>query len=54
MVSSGDRAHSQIASLDLAMDEVQSGRMIMGDHHLVITVFADNLIDPALIILNER
>ena len=43
MVSSGDRAHSQIAALNLAMDEVQSGRMAMGDHHLVVTVFADDL-----------
>jgi type IV secretion system protein VirB4 len=43
MVSSGDRAHSQIASLDIAMDEVQSGRMAMGDYNLVVTVFTDDL-----------
>ena len=43
MASAGDRALSQIASLDLAMDEVQSGRMAMGDHHMVVTVFADDL-----------
>jgi type IV secretion system protein VirB4 len=43
MVSSGDRASSQIAELDLAMDEVQSNRMTMGQHGLVITVFSDDL-----------
>jgi type IV secretion system protein VirB4 len=46
MVSSGDRASSQIAELDLAMDEVQSSRMLMGDYGLVITVFSDDL--PAM------
>lgn len=46
MVSAGDRASSQIVELDLAMDEVQSGRMAMGDHSLVITTFADSL--PAM------
>jgi type IV secretion system protein VirB4 len=43
MVSAGDRAHSQIASLDIAMDEVQSGRMAMGDYNLVVTAFTDDL-----------
>lgn len=43
MKSAGDRAVSQIASLDLAMDEVQSGRMAMGDYHLVVTAFADDM-----------
>lgn len=42
-VASGDRAGSQIKSLDIAMDAVQSGRMAMGDHHLVATVFSDTL-----------
>jgi type IV secretion system protein VirB4 len=42
-VGSGDRAHSQIEALDTAMDAVQSGRMAMGDHNLVVTVFADAL-----------
>lgn len=40
-VSSGDRAKSQIAALDDAMDEVQSGRMGIGDHSMVATVFSD-------------
>lgn len=39
----GDRALSQIGHLDLAMDEVQSGRMGIGDHSLVITVFPEHL-----------
>jgi type IV secretion system protein VirB4 len=43
MLSANDRAHSQIAQLDDAMDDVQSGRMAMGDHGLVITTFTDDL-----------
>ncbi len=43
MVSSGDRAFSQIKQLDLAMDEVQSGRMMIGEYSFVATVFADEL-----------
>lgn len=43
MVSAGDRAHSQIAELDKAQDEVQSSRMVLRDHSLVVTVFADDL-----------
>lgn len=45
MVGAGDRAHSQIQALTLAMDEVQSGRMAMGDHSGVVTVFVDDLAD---------
>lgn len=43
LVSANDPAYSQMSELTLAMDEVQSGRMVMGDHHLVVTAFADSL-----------
>jgi type IV secretion system protein VirB4 len=43
MVSADDKAASQIVELDRAMDEVQSGRMALGDHHLVATIFCDDL-----------
>jgi type IV secretion system protein VirB4 len=43
MVNGQDKAASQAASLTTAMDLVQSGRMAMGDHHLVATVFTDDL-----------
>ena len=43
MVGAGDRAYSQIAELDRAMDDVQSGRMVMGDHGLTVTVFCDDI-----------
>ena len=45
MLSAGDRAHSQIKELDAAQDEIQSGRMILGDYSLVVTAFADELND---------
>lgn len=43
MVSANDRAHSQITELDEAMDDVQSGRIAMGDYSLVVTAFSDDL-----------
>jgi len=47
MVNAGDRAHSQIRALGMAMDEVQSGRMALGDHHVVAMAFCDNPNDLA-------
>ena len=43
MLGANDRARSQIAELDTAMDDVQSGRMVMGDYGLVVTVFCDDI-----------
>jgi type IV secretion system protein VirB4 len=41
MISAQDRASSQIAQLDDAMDDLESNRMVMGQHHLNVLVFAD-------------
>jgi type IV secretion system protein VirB4 len=40
MVSSGDKAFSQIAELDLAMDQLASGNFVLGEYHFTIAVFA--------------
>lgn len=41
MANARDRAHSISEGLDEAMDAVESGRSIMGDHHWSLTVHAD-------------
>lgn len=40
MVNSGDLSQSQIDELDDALDDLQSGRIVMGEHHLVMNVMA--------------
>jgi type IV secretion system protein VirB4 len=40
MVSSGDKAFSQIAELDLAMDQLASGNFVLGEYHFTLAVFA--------------
>lgn len=40
MISSGDRAASQINELDDAMDDLESSRFVLGEHHLSLAVFA--------------
>ncbi|MBP1884759.1 VirB4 family type IV secretion/conjugal transfer ATPase [Sinorhizobium mexicanum] len=40
MVSSGDKAASQIDELDEAMDDLESNRFVLGEHHLTLSVFA--------------
>lgn len=40
MVSSGDKAASQIDELDDAMDDLESNRFVIGEHHLTLSVFA--------------
>lgn len=42
MVSSNDRAASQMAELDDALDDLESNRFVFGEHHLVISVMADS------------
>jgi type IV secretion system protein VirB4 len=42
MVSSGDKAVSQIAELDMAMDQVASGNFVLGEYHFLIAVYADS------------
>ena len=43
MVSAGDKAASQIDELDDAMDDLESNRFVLGDHHLTLTVFAGSV-----------
>jgi type IV secretion system protein VirB4 len=40
MLSSGDKAASQIEELDDAMDDLESNRFVLGEHHLSLAVFA--------------
>ncbi|SFU15896.1 VirB4 family type IV secretion system protein [Mesorhizobium sp. YR577] len=40
MISSGDKAASQIDELDEAMDDLESNRFVLGEHHLSLAVFA--------------
>lgn len=40
MVSAADKAASQIDELDDAMDDLESNRFVMGEHHLSLSVFA--------------
>lgn len=40
LVSSGDKAASQIDELDDAMDDLESNRFVLGEHHLTLAVFA--------------
>jgi type IV secretion system protein VirB4 len=45
LVSSGDKAASQIDELDDAMDDLESNRFVLGEHHLTLSVFASTLKD---------
>ena len=40
MISSGDKAFSQIAELDQAMDQLASGNFVLGEYHFTIAVYA--------------
>lgn len=40
LVSSGDKAASQIDELDDAMDDLESNRFVVGEHHLTLSVFS--------------
>jgi len=40
MVSSGDKAFSQIAELDQAMDQLASGNFVLGEYHFTIAIYA--------------
>ncbi len=40
MISSGDRAFSQIAELDHAMDQLASGNFVLGEYHFTIAIYA--------------
>jgi len=40
MVNSGDKAFSQIEEIDEALDDLESNRFVLGEHHLTLAVFA--------------
>ena len=40
MISSGDKAVSQIVELDQAMDQLSSGNFVLGEYHFTIAVYA--------------
>jgi type IV secretion system protein VirB4 len=42
MISSGDKALSQIAELDYAMDQLASGNFVLGEYHFLMAVYADS------------
>ena len=42
MISSGDRAHSQIRELTDAMDQLASGNFVLGEYHFTISVYAES------------
>lgn len=42
METTEDLAVSQVAEISLALDELASGRIVFGEHHLSLTIFADN------------
>lgn len=42
MISSGDKAVSQIAELDSAMDQVASGNFVLGEYHFIMALYADD------------
>lgn len=42
MISSGDKAVSQIVELDHAMDQLASGNFVLGEYHFTLGVYADN------------
>ena len=43
MVSTADKAHSQIQGLSEAADHLASNVFVMGSHHLALTIFADSV-----------
>lgn len=45
LVSGGDKAASQIDELDDAMDDLESNRFVIGEHHLTLSVFAATVKD---------
>ena len=42
MISSGDKAVSQIVELDHAMDELASGNFVLGQYHFIMAVYAES------------
>src|SRR5688572_20245589 len=42
MISSGDKAVSQIIELDYAMDQLASGNFVLGEYHFTLALYADS------------
>ncbi|AXK72974.1 VirB4 family type IV secretion/conjugal transfer ATPase [Lysobacter sp. TY2-98] len=42
MISSGDKAVSQIIELDQAMDQLASGNFVLGEYHFTMALYADS------------
>jgi len=42
MISSGDKAVSQIAELDHAMDQLASGNFVLGEYHFLMALYAES------------
>lgn len=42
MISSGDKAVSQIVELDYAMDQLSSGNFVLGEYHFIMAIYADS------------
>lgn len=42
MISSGDKAVSQIVELDHAMDQLASGNFVLGEYHFVMAIYASS------------
>lgn len=42
MISSGDKAVSQIVELDQAMDQLASGNFVLGEYHFTMALYADS------------
>lgn len=42
MISSGDKAVSQIVELDQAMDQLASGNFVLGEYHFTLALYADS------------
>jgi type IV secretion system protein VirB4 len=42
MISSGDKAVSQIAELDYAMDQLASGNFVLGEYHFMLALYAES------------
>ncbi len=42
MISSGDKAVSQVIEMDHAMDQVASGNFVLGEYHFLIALYAED------------
>jgi type IV secretion system protein VirB4 len=42
MISSGDKAVSQIVELDQAMDQLASGNFVLGEYHFLVAIYASS------------